>query len=73
MLTNEQKEKCAIWAMKHKNDDWYQIVFSDESCFQLFRNTVRHWSKTSQKELKRIPKNKQKVTVRGVIGAKGKM
>ena len=58
MLTKEQKEKRVIWAMKHKNDDWNQTVFSDESYFQLFRNTVRHWSKTPQKELKRIPKNK---------------
>ena len=31
MLTKEQKEKHAVWAMKHKNDDWNQTVFSDES------------------------------------------
>ena len=73
MLTKEQKEKRVIWAMKHKNDDWNQTVFSDESYFQLFRNTVGRWSKTSQKELKRIPKNKQKVMVRGIIRAKGKI
>ena len=58
MLTKEQKEKRVIWAMKHKNDDWNQTVFSDESYFQLFRNTVRHWSNTPQNKLKRIPKNK---------------
>ena len=63
MLTKEQKEKHVIWAIKHKNDDWNQTVFSDESCFQLFRNIVHRWSKTPQKRLKRIPKNKQKVMV----------
>ena len=73
MLTKERKEKHVIWAMKHKNDDWNQTVFSDESCFQLFRDTVRRWSKTPQKELKRIRKNKQKVTVWGAIGAKAKI
>ena len=73
MLTKEQKEKRVMWAMKHKNDDWNQTVFSDESYFQLFRNTVRRWSKTPQKELKRIPKNKQKVMGWGAIRAKGKI
>ena len=57
MLTKEQKEKRVIWAMKHKNDDWNQTVFLNESYFQLFRNTVHRRSKTPQKELKRIPKN----------------
>ena len=73
MLTKEQKEKRVIWAMKHKNDDWNQTVFPNESYFQLFRNTVRRRSKTPQKELKRIPKNKQKVMVWGAIRAQGKI
>ena len=59
--------------MKHKNDDWNQTVFFDESYFQLFRNTVRRWSKTPQKELKRIRKKKQKVMVCGAIRTKGKI
>ena len=63
MLTKEQKEKCVIWAMKHKNNDWNQTVFPNESYFQLFRNAISRRSKTPQKELKRIPKNKQKVMV----------
>ena len=73
MLTKEQKEKRVIWATKHKNDDWNQTVFTNESCFQLFRNTVRRRSKTPQKELKQIPKNKQKMMVWGAIRAKGKI
>ena len=73
MLTKEQKEKRVIWAMKHKNDDWNQTVFPNESYFQLFRNTVRRRSKTPQKELKRIPKNKQKVIVWEAIRAQGKI
>ena len=73
MLTEEQKEKRVVWAMKHKNDDWSQTVFPNESYFQLFRYTVRRRSKTPQKELKRIPKNKQKVMVWGAIRAKGKI
>ena len=73
MLRREQKEKHVISVMKHKNDDWNRTVFSDKPFFQLFRNTVRHWSKTPHKELKRIPKNKQRVMVWETIGAKGRI
>ena len=73
MLTREQKEKHVISVMKHKNDDWNRTVFSDKPYFQLFRNTVRRWSKTPQKKLKRIPKNKKKVMVSEAIGAKDKI
>ena len=73
MLTKEQKEKRVTWAMMHKNDDWNQTVFSDESYFQLFKNPVRRRSETLQKKLKRIPKNKQNVMVWGAIRAKDKI
>ena len=59
--------------MKHKNDDWNRTVFSDESCFQLFKNTFHRWSKTSQKELKRMRKNKPKMMIWEAIGAKGEI
>ena len=41
MLTKEQKEKRAVWAMKLKSDDWNRTIFSDELCFQPFRNAIR--------------------------------
>ena len=63
LLTPEQKERRVQWARAHINDDWNRTVLSDETCFQLFRNTIRRWSKFSQREWKRIPKNRQKVMV----------
>ena len=53
MLTNEQNERRVQWAMAHKADDWSRTVFSDETLDQLFRNTIRRWSKYAQEEKKK--------------------
>ena len=55
MLTNEQKERRVHvqWAMAHKDDDWSRTVFSDETSYQLFRNTIRRWSKYAREEKKK--------------------
>jgi transposase len=45
MLTSVHKEKRVEWAQKHKDDDWKKTLFSDETSFQLFRNTIKHWYK----------------------------
>ena len=67
MLTDDKKERRVQWALAHKDDDWNRTVFSDETSYQLFRNTVRRWSKYAQEEKKRIPKNKQKIMVWGAF------
>lgn len=71
MLNLEQKERRVQWAMAQINYDLSRTVFSDETCFQLFRNTIRRWSKFAQREWKRIPKNRQKVMVWGAFSIKG--
>lgn len=73
MLTQQQKERRVKWAMQHKNDDWSRTVFSDETSFQLFRNTVRRWSKHAGREFKRIPKDRQKVMAWGACSSKGQL
>ena len=73
MLTNEQKERRVQWAMAHKDDDWSRTVFSDETSHQLFRNTIRRWSKYAQEEKKRIPKNKQKIMIWDAFSIKGQL
>jgi hypothetical protein len=65
MMTVEHHVQRLKWANAHADNNWSQTVFSDETCFQLFRNTVRRWSKNPQAEVKRIPKNRQKVMVWG--------
>ncbi|CAF4254431.1 unnamed protein product, partial [Rotaria sordida] len=71
MLTVDHKKRRVQWAKDHKNDDFTHTIFTDESSFQLFRNTVRRWTKTPNNELKVVPKNRQKVHVWGAISMKG--
>ena len=71
MLTQQHKNARVQWAIKHKNDDWSRIIFTDETCYQLFRNIIRRWSLKPSAEVKRIPKNRQKIMVWGGISIKG--
>ena len=71
MLTEEQKHARVQWAIQHKDDDWSRTIFTDETCYQLFRNTIRRWSRNANTEVKRIPKNKQKIMVWGGTSIKG--
>ena len=70
MLTQEQKHARIQWAIQHKHDDWSRTIFTDETCYQLFRNTIRRRSRNPSTEVKRIPKNKQKIMVWGGISIK---
>jgi transposase len=70
MLANEQKRYRIQCSRAHMNDDWTRTVFTDESSFQLFRNTIRRWSKTPENAVKRKPKNRRKVHIWGAIGIK---
>ncbi|CAF1522928.1 unnamed protein product, partial [Rotaria sordida] len=72
-LTPEHKERRVQWAKQHLNDNWESTVFTDESTFQLFRNTIRRWSKNPTEEKKRILKNRQKVHVWVSISSHGKV
>jgi len=70
MLTQKQKERRVQWTLHHKDDDWSRTVFSDETSYQLFRNTILRWSKNPQAEFKRIPRNRQKIMVCGAFSTK---
>ena len=43
MLTVAHKEARVSWATRHLNDNWDTTLFSDETAFQLFRNTITQW------------------------------
>jgi transposase len=60
MLTAEHKKKRVEWAKKHIDDDWSRTVFSDETSFQLFQNTITQWYKY-QRPIRPFPKNRQKI------------
>jgi transposase len=71
MLTAAHKEKRLEWAREHLNDDWSRTLFSDETSFQLFRNTITQWYKHSR-PIRRVPKNRQKIHMWGAFCASGK-
>ena len=71
MLTAKQKQHRVEWTKRHQADDRNRTIFTDESSFQLFRNTIRRWSKNPESEVKRILKNRQKIHICGTISIKG--
>ena len=45
MLAVAHREARVSWATRHLNDNWENTLFSDETAFQLFRNTITQWYK----------------------------
>lgn len=71
MLTERHKEKRMEWCLAHRNQNWDRVIFSDESSFQLFRNTIRRWTLRPEKETKPVPKDRKKIMVWGAFSGKG--
>jgi len=72
MLTTAHKEKRVEWANKHLNDNWGRTLFTDETAFQLFRNTVERWHKKGKRPIRRIPKDRTKIFAWGGFYKNGK-
>jgi hypothetical protein len=71
MLTVNHKLKRVEWVQNHLNDDWDNILFTDETAFQLFRNTVKCWYK-GQRPIRLMPKDRMKIFAWGGFCIKGK-
>jgi len=71
MLTSAHKQKRVEWAQKHKDDNWKNTLFSDETSFQLFRNTIKHWYKNAR-PIRPMPKDRSKIFAWGGFCVKGK-
>jgi transposase len=71
MLTEAHKERRIEWARKHLEDNWNNTVFTDETAFQLFRNTVERWYK-DVRPVRRIPKDRTKIFAWGGFSKRGK-
>ncbi|CAF0970403.1 unnamed protein product [Rotaria sordida] len=71
MLKPDENRRRVQWAKQHENDDFSRTIFTDESSFQLFRNTIRRWTKYPKNESKCVPKNRQKVHDWGAVSVKG--
>jgi transposase len=71
MLTEAHKRRRVEWAQEHLNDNWGKTLFSDETAFQLFRNTVERWHKGKQ-PVRPMPKDRTKIMAWGGFCMKGK-
>ncbi|CAF1328275.1 unnamed protein product [Rotaria sordida] len=70
MLTSDDRKRRVQWTKQHQNDDFKRTIFTNESSFQLFRNTIRRWTKHPKNESKCAPKNRQKVRIWGTVSVK---
>jgi len=52
------------------NDNWKKTLFSDETAFQLFRNTIKHWYKGAR-PIRPMPKDRNKIFAWGGFCVKG--
>jgi len=71
MLTESHKQARVEWARKHLNDNWRRTFFSDETAFQLFRNTIKVWYK-GKRPVRHIPKDRTKLKAWGGFWSGGK-
>lgn len=72
LLTAGHREKRVAWCLKHRHRDWSRTVFSDESRFQYYANSVRLLCKKGGTPLASRPGYSPGVMVWGGISARGK-
>lgn len=72
MLTEKHKQNRVSWAQNHLNDTWERTFFSDETAFELYRNTVRRWHKGAR-PVRYMPKSRVKIFAWGGFCIKGKV
>ena len=71
MLTQEQKHAHVQWVIQHNDDHCSRTMFTDETCYQLLRDTISRWSRNPSTEVKRRTKSEQKIMVSRGISIKG--
>ena len=61
-LTDNHKKRRIEWALSHAKLNWKKVVFSDETTFQMYRNTIKVYYKENQPPpQKPMPKHSYKV------------
>jgi transposase len=72
LLTQRAKENRLQWAKKHQKYTWKNVVFSDETTLQMFRNTCLAWSQDG-KPVAPMVKHPFKLHAWGAISMHGKI
>jgi hypothetical protein len=71
LLTEKHRKKRLQWAQNHQDFDWNQVIFTDESTFQLFRSNKKVWQFGGRRKVFRTVKHPPKVHVWGCFSAQG--
>lgn len=70
-LSNDHKQVRLNWCKNHRYTNFENWIFTDESSFQLYRNTVKLWTKFDHVKNKPRPKGRKSVMVWAGISARG--
>jgi transposase len=68
-LTDDHKKKRVAYAKEMKNENWRNIVFSDEKTFQLGAGSEYAWQTRGDREVEEYVRHAPKLNVWGAIGA----
>jgi transposase len=71
-LNDNQKKSRILFCKNHEKLDWKNVVFSDESSFQLDSNAAMIWVKNGRQAFKPQTKFPKKIMVWGAFSIKGK-
>jgi transposase len=71
-LNDNQKKRRILFCKNHENWNWKNVVFSDESSFQLDSNAAMTWVKNGCRAFKPQTKFPKKIMVWGAFSVKGK-
>jgi hypothetical protein len=70
LLTEKHIRDRLAWCEKYKNFNWENVVFTDESTFQLFRDVCKEWAR--KRPTKMVAKYSPKFMIWGGISMRGK-
>jgi len=72
LLDQNAKKNRLEWARKHRRYNWDNVIFSDETTLQMFRNTCLAWSRGG-KPMAPMAKHPFKLNVWAAISKRGKI
>jgi transposase len=71
LIGEKHREKRLQWAKKHKNFNWDNVIFSDESTFHLNQRLKKAWQFPGKRKVTRSVKHPLKLHVWGCFSSSG--
>ena len=64
------KKRRVDWCSDHAADDWSKTIFTDDTTFQLYRNTVLVWVLAAVEQVDPLSRHGLKIYAKGKIGSR---